>query len=298
MGKTISASVGFGGANRTADVRTIQELLNGVAAAKGGPLPPLDVDGACGPLTVEAIRRFQTARFGPPVDARVDPGQRTLEALNGASTSPSNGSSSSPGVPPPLLRPTLPTLPKAPTGATTNAQGLRSRIVEIATAEATPAPGKVSDLVTMVEPGTQKIVRAGWRQLQRYFDEGVDGWTPNHWKDPQTLAGVQIPGKRVPQQGTTGVSWCGIFATWVLQQAGLPVKWRVGVGVTTLEKRSDKLIQVGDVAVMQGDKVHHCIPVAINGTTMTTVNGNSDNQSILIKQHSLSNLWYYYRAPE
>lgn len=297
MAKAISASVGFGGVNRSMDVRTIQELLNGVPPGNGGPVPRLDVDGACGPLTIGAIRTFQTTRFGPPVDARVDPGQRTLEALNGSSPNRSTGTSSGPGVPPPLRLPTLPKTPATPTGGPTSVQGLRKRIVEIATAEATPTPGKVSDLVTMIEPGTQKTVRAGWKQLQRYFDEGVDGWTPNHWKDPQTLAGVQIPGKRVPQPGTSGVSWCGIFATWVVQQAGLDVKWRVGVGVTSLEKRSDKLIQVGDIAVMQGEKVHHCIPIAIDGTTMTTVNGNSDNQSILIKPYSLNKLWYYYRVP-
>lgn len=284
MAKTISASVGFGGVNRFADVKTVQDLLNGVSLAAGGPMPRLDVDGACGPLTVGAIRNFQTVRFGPPTDARVDPGQRTLEALN--------ETSGTPGPPPTLPLPTAPT-PTRPV----DVQGLRKRIVDIASAEATPVPGKVSDLVTMIEPGSQKMVRAGWRQLQRYFDEGVDGWTRDKWKDPATLAGVQIPGKRVPQQGTSGVSWCGIFATWVLQQAGLDVKWRVGVGITTLEKRSDKSLQVGDVAVMKGDKVHHCIPIAISGTTMTTVNGNSDNQSILIKQHSLDAVWYYYRVP-
>lgn len=84
MDRTISASVGEGGANRSADVKTIQEMLNKVMPDWGGPNPKLAVDGICGPLTKAAIRKFQQAQlstyFAP--DGRVDPGQRTLRRLN------------------------------------------------------------------------------------------------------------------------------------------------------------------------------------------------------------------------
>ncbi|MEO2089108.1 MAG: hypothetical protein ABGY75_06380 [Gemmataceae bacterium] len=54
MDRTITASVGEGGANRPADVRTVQEMLNKALPGWGGPTPKLVVDGACGPLTKTA----------------------------------------------------------------------------------------------------------------------------------------------------------------------------------------------------------------------------------------------------
>ncbi len=84
MDKTITASVGAGGANRPADVRTIQEMLNKALPAWGGPSPKLNPDGQCGPLTNAAIRRFQQVQLSTYTapDGRVDPGMRTLRRLN------------------------------------------------------------------------------------------------------------------------------------------------------------------------------------------------------------------------
>jgi hypothetical protein len=81
MAKSITASVGQGGANRRPDVLTIQEMLNRIAPAQGGPDPKLDVDGWIGPLTVAAIRKFQTRQFGW-ADGRVDVDQVTIKKLN------------------------------------------------------------------------------------------------------------------------------------------------------------------------------------------------------------------------
>jgi hypothetical protein len=84
MNKTISASVGLSGANRSQDVRTVQELLNLVAPTWGGPTPKLTVDGFIGPKTNGAIRRFQEVQFKQVFspDGRVDPGQRSIRRLN------------------------------------------------------------------------------------------------------------------------------------------------------------------------------------------------------------------------
>lgn len=81
MHATVSASVGFHGINRTADVKTVQRLLNQVPAAKGGPVTPLVVDGICGKITIAAIRKFQQA-YAAPSDGCVDPGGRTIQFLN------------------------------------------------------------------------------------------------------------------------------------------------------------------------------------------------------------------------
>lgn len=87
MAKTISASVGAGGANRRSDVTTIQELLNQIASPKGGADPKLDVDGWIGPKTTGAIRRFQQQQFGW-ADGRVDVDQVTIKKLNELAATP------------------------------------------------------------------------------------------------------------------------------------------------------------------------------------------------------------------
>ena len=76
---SISGSVGQGGKNRAADVETVQLLLN----EKGATLEP---DGACGKLTIGAIKKFQQSELGWK-DGRVDPGGKTWAALTGGAIS-------------------------------------------------------------------------------------------------------------------------------------------------------------------------------------------------------------------
>lgn len=83
MAQRIGASVGRGGVNRPADVMIIQNLLNKVGPASGGPNTRLSVDGVCSAMTTEAIRKFQIRQFGPAgANGRVDPAGRTLAKLN------------------------------------------------------------------------------------------------------------------------------------------------------------------------------------------------------------------------
>ena len=76
----LTGSVGFGGMNRKPDVETVQRLLNAVPVARGGPMPALDADGLCGPMTASAIRRFQQSN-ACPADGRIDAGKTTETAL-------------------------------------------------------------------------------------------------------------------------------------------------------------------------------------------------------------------------
>ena len=81
--RTISKSVGLKGVNRSADVKTVQQLLNGVPANEGRPKPKLVEDSLCGNKTINAIHRFQLKHFGwKGADGRVDPGHRTINKLN------------------------------------------------------------------------------------------------------------------------------------------------------------------------------------------------------------------------
>src|SRR5687768_4602782 len=80
---TITASVGIGGVNRDPDVRKIQQALNDIPASEGRATPILVVDGACGPLTKDAIQQFQLKHFGwKGADGRVDTDGQTIAKLN------------------------------------------------------------------------------------------------------------------------------------------------------------------------------------------------------------------------
>jgi uncharacterized protein (TIGR02594 family) len=87
----ITASVGKGGVNRRQDIEVVQGLINR-NLARLTPLAPLVVDGMIGTRTISAIEEFQrrVLNMGYP-DGRVDPGGRTLRALNGDVVSPGPG---------------------------------------------------------------------------------------------------------------------------------------------------------------------------------------------------------------
>ena len=78
----IAGPVGEELANDSADVLTVQILLNQVPSDAGGPESMLVPDGLIGPQTLAAIRRFQLKQFGRDgVDGRVIPGKRTFAEL-------------------------------------------------------------------------------------------------------------------------------------------------------------------------------------------------------------------------
>ncbi len=88
----ISGSVGANGKNLKADVETVQTLLNRVPYDKGGPTPPLKVDGLCWQKTTAAIERFQKIGCGFKWPDRViEPGRKTwieLEKYDEPATPP------------------------------------------------------------------------------------------------------------------------------------------------------------------------------------------------------------------
>lgn len=80
--RQISAPVGLRGVNRKDDVRTIQELLNLVPHAQGGPLKELDEDGICGRQTNGAIEKVQARKWGwHRVTTKVSQGDGTWQLL-------------------------------------------------------------------------------------------------------------------------------------------------------------------------------------------------------------------------
>ena len=299
--RNILASVGLGGANLSNDVVTVQSMLNHVPSGNGGPTPALDTDGKCGPLTVGAIRKFQFAQFNS-ADGRVDVGQRTIERLQGFDRGPGAAPAPPPGAiaPPQIVTPPGFLPPKSeqpPSPAFSMPPGLsplRRRILEIGMGEALPEPA-VTDLKT-VRDGNE-TVRAGWKRLKQYFDEGVEGWSEQKWKDKATYDGVRIPGKRVPQSKEQGISWCGIFATWVVRTAGVDTKWRMGAGPSKLKLKFSRDCQPGDIAVIP-QHIHHFIVASPLADEIMTINGNSTNQAILVKPWPLSSVQYFYSVED
>ncbi|WCL81588.1 TIGR02594 family protein [Saprospira sp. CCB-QB6] len=82
---TISASVGKGGKNKSADAVLVQKTLN--AKNNAG----LAVDGDVGPLTIKAIENYQQKTFGWK-DGLIEVGGKTAGALFGTSSANDNNS--------------------------------------------------------------------------------------------------------------------------------------------------------------------------------------------------------------
>ncbi len=191
---------------------------------------------------------------------------------------------------------------------------IRQKIVEIAKREAMPAPlGKVSDSKTDADGN-----REGWRILKDYFEKACK-WNDTHWvqgsgkirldgesewRTIKFIDGIKKPKYRVPQGQSkpTGISWCGIFATWCLIQAGLNVQWINGHGIVGSKVKrvgGNKDFREGDIVVMQGKEVHHAIVSELyeEANYMQTVNGNSSSDQ-RIETHSHftpDRVWYYYK---
>ena len=205
----VKGSVGLGGLNRPTDVELVQRLLNAVPSAKGGPLPILDVDGQCGPLTCGAIRRFQTTNHVGFPDGRLDPGQQTekilLTLLAGLGLLAGLLAGLSPGSVPP---------PQIPTPAGGPASPIRQRFMAICqqllpppgtlTQGVKPAgashtacgelPGRVFGRVPVIppgQPGAFKVMLGGnpvfltspitqWEQFAKKVDadHAARTWTP------------------------------------------------------------------------------------------------------------------------
>jgi len=86
--RTILASVGRGGLNRSDDVRLVQELLNRHLRPAQ---PPLIVNGVVDARLLAALEAFQrrVVQMHRP-DGRVEPGSRTLTALTRQAEQPAN----------------------------------------------------------------------------------------------------------------------------------------------------------------------------------------------------------------
>jgi|GEM_PF-2058279 len=143
-----------------------------------------------------------------------------------------------------------------------------------------------------------------WELLKDIYDKGME--TPPNWV--ATPAGDNVKaiqeGKWLRKDGTPGgttseglgIAWCGIFATYVLQGAGLPVKWRKGTGITPLSPylelcsyNMSNEIEPGDICV-KGTNQHHFVVHNRNGDTLYSYDGNLPGQSIGERSYNIADM--------
>ncbi len=153
----------------------------------------------------------------------------------------------------------------------------------------------------------------GWDLLKKIFEEAAPGlisqWTPNRVAALQQgmwiIAGQDDKGNKDggTYNETYGIMWCGVFATWVLQQAGLQVNWVnqqimgppseiIRIYSATQDDR-DKLIP-GDIGVLT-HRQHHFIVIGWKPKSkrVDTVEGNVGVQSIQQKTQMINDSTIY-----
>lgn len=164
-------------------------------------------------------------------------------------------------------------------------------------------------------------LRFGWQQLMEYFKttlgpekilpEGASG-------DSTTVPESNIRKKNIAKgvnvinpDGSLGKgerdampSWCGIFAFWALNKAGMPLKkWLLGNMTIPPEAGypPGRTPQPGDIAY-RNLRSHYALVESSDGSTVTTVNGNTagaDNLGgeIQVQTHAMAE-WSAFIDPE
>lgn len=187
--RTLCASVGAGGTNQPADVRLVQELLNGTGRS-------LVVDGLIGRKTIEAIHTFQKGIFQGWSDGRIDPDETTFQRLQGSGTAAST---------PPIKSPT----PAAPSN------GLRGSVGRGGTNQKADVR-LVQGLLNKVDGGLTvdgEVGPATFGAIERFQRSIFNGWSDglidpggNTWKALQAGRGsageVAVPKGNISGNGT------------------------------------------------------------------------------------------------
>ncbi|TXK50301.1 DUF4157 domain-containing protein [Pontibacter qinzhouensis] len=162
--------------------------------------------------------------------------------------------------------------------------------------------------------------RVGWPRLSEYFKttlgpekitadgQPADGTTvpESSIKKKREVEGVAV----IMPDGKAGVgkrdampSWCGIFAFWALNKAGLPMKkWLLGRMTIPREAALAPGVAPMPGAIAYRDmRSHYGLVESSDGSSVTTINGNtagSDNLGgeIQVQTHALSN-WTAFIDP-
>jgi hypothetical protein len=160
--------------------------------------------------------------------------------------------------------------------------------------------------------------RTGWERLMEYFTTtfgedkivsaptGADGvvWK-EHIKKKSELPGMvpNQPDPNVREKRDAMPSWCGIFAFWALNKAGIPMpKWQLGESIIKPEAAYPPgyTPQPGDLAY-RDKRSHYGLVVGMDGGKVKSVNGNTAGEDnlggeIQVQTHDLSS-WTAFFNP-
>ena len=135
-------------------------------------------------------------------------------------------------------------------------------------------------------------------------------WTAENLRALETKGmWLNVSGRGGTTDSTKAIHWCGIFATYVLRRAGMPVKWQSGVGIEPsgaeskmvrkyrrwIEKFDDDAFEVGDVAAIPRANHHFVIVDVSHATQLGTVAGNGNYQRIERQTHERKDVNCLYK---
>ena len=133
-----------------------------------------------------------------------------------------------------------------------------------------------------------------WDTLKTIYDTAMSvppNWEIQNGANQNALKQGKWMRKDGKPGGTTdtaaGISWCGIFATYVLICSGVSVKWVAFQGIAPLQPNLERLggfgnlskIAPGDICV-KGTNQHHFIVYRREGNMLYNYDGNLAGQLI------------------
>jgi hypothetical protein len=197
---------------------------------------------------------------------------------------------STPITTPPTLTPSATPTPTAaipePPNPADAVATMRDRIVQLAAGEV----GKVSH-----NAGSDGF-KEGWQQLCEYYRVAYR-LTDLEKERPHWTRALKAPKKRI--EGGPA-HWCGIFCIWAWRTAGLPVYW--DTRTIGCKYRGDvKNIQKGDICIIKkavNPNNHHCVVLAREGNTLTTIDGNQAEQRITQRTRPLQDIEIFYSVAD
>lgn len=320
----ITGSVGQGGKNYPADVRVVQQGLNLVPLARGGPGTQLVEDSMIGPLTIAAISGFQQRCFGW-ADGRIDAAGQTLTKLVEVAQEIIRQAD----VLRPIIRAQLARILGGDKAEVVVAQlallsPFRLAVLAVALAEMVPTPyGAVNDFRTVpaVNPATKQTMdaRFGWQRLEEYTRKGFPSLSPTTKESElEFYRGLMTKNERINMGSKTGAPnpyhWCGVFCAWVyLQQdrltpfvpAGKSLKrvvWtpgRLGMPASKLSYMRMNWpgqVKPGDICNIVADSHHFMILTPAVKGKFLTINANSTYKGNVVMERDINLITGWYSA--
>ncbi len=108
---------------------------------------------------------------------------------------------------------------------------------------------------------------------------------------------VGVTEAQAAAQGMDRLSWCGLFVTWVLRQAGADVRWVLGKGLG-LPRTTNP--QPGDIAYFIDTdddpeaEHHYAIVEHVGAELLTSIDGNSTGGLVARRPRALAEVTAFY----